>query len=100
MEMCMPMRPLSLTPTLSLAERGEPDFAVLAYSSWRDDPMVGLTAAVYEAYAATLNSLHVQPEPQRAIGGLIPLFEAWTKRARGDLLIILDQFEEYFLYHD
>jgi hypothetical protein len=35
------------------------------------------------------------PVPKQFVENL----EAWTKRLNGELLIILDQFEEYFLYH-
>ncbi|MBW3656393.1 MAG: hypothetical protein KY444_09805, partial [Gemmatimonadetes bacterium] len=32
-------------------------------------------------------------------GSLVQVLEAWAKRLDGDLLVVLDQFEEYFLYH-
>src|SRR5262249_35494196 len=37
--------------------------------------------------------------PHNPPSHLPEFLEAWTKRINGDLLIILDQFEEYFLYH-
>jgi WD40 repeat protein len=64
---------------------------IVMFSAWRDDPIAGLAACL-----------------ERSIGGgpigaesssLSALLHAWTRRTGGDLLIILDQFEEYFLYH-
>ena len=34
-----------------------------------------------------------------AKGSLVDTFRFWSERIEGDLIIILDQFEEYFLYH-
>ena len=61
----------------------EPGVAVLVYASWTGDPASGLTAA--------------------AGGGGHSLLEALADaaaRVQGDLYLILDQFEEYFLYHE
>jgi hypothetical protein len=40
----------------------------------------------------------VEPPPSSP-AGLADQLEAWSERLGGDLLVILDQFEEYFLYH-
>jgi hypothetical protein len=85
----------------NLAERGSPEFAVVVFGSWRDDPIVGLTDRVRNSVA--------QISETRFLGengflgpssrSLAQTLQAWTERVGGDLLIILDQFEEYFLYH-
>ncbi len=81
----------------SLSERGAPEFAVVVFNSWRDDPILGLLNQVRDSVALALNVK--EPEPIQQSGTLVEALDAWTKRISGDILIILDQFEEYFLYH-
>ncbi|MCK4793318.1 MAG: ATP-binding protein, partial [Desulfobacteraceae bacterium] len=81
----------------NLSRRGEPEFAVVVFNSWRDDPIKGLLDSVRDSVAMALNVEEL--EPVQTSGMLIETLEAWTSRLDGDLLIILDQFEEYFLYH-
>ena len=82
----------------NVVERGAPEFAVVVFSSWRDDPIAGLLASVHAAVDLT-------PQPPSLIGkgekgdGFVDALRAITERIDGDLFIILDQFEEYFLYH-
>src|SRR5262249_8695410 len=80
-----------------LTERSTPEFTVVVFNAWRDDPIVGLTKHVEDSAAQTLNGQTVEPVPPSR--RLDKLLETWTKRVDGELLIILDQFEEYFLYH-
>ena len=80
----------------NLAERGEPELAVVVFDAWRDDPVAALSRACGE-------------EVTRALGGSLPLPQArlpladalrgWQEILGGDLYVILDQTEEYFLYH-
>src|SRR5256885_17081728 len=35
----------------NLAERGTPEFVVVVFNAWRDNPLVGLTACVQDAVA-------------------------------------------------
>ena len=81
----------------NLVEHGTPEFIVVTFSSWRDDPLVGLTDSIQDSVAHALNGQvpAVVLTPRRLVEGL----QAWTERLGGDLLIILDQFEDYFLYH-
>jgi Tol biopolymer transport system component len=87
----------------NLAERGTPEFAVVVFSSWRDDPIAGLVKRVQDSVAQALDLTPQNSSPLRIGEGLGERFAqtlpAWTERVGGDLLIILDQFEEYFLYH-
>ncbi len=83
----------------NLVERGEPELAVVVFNSWRDDPIVGLSRAVQGALAQTLVVMDKKIDPLPTPNELVQNLEAWTARSNGDLLIILDQFEEYFLYH-
>jgi hypothetical protein len=80
-----------------LAEHGTPEFVVVVFSAWRDDPLVGLADGIRDAAAQALN---VKPlEPMQLSRSFAQTLQAWSERVDGDLLIILDQFEEYFLYH-
>jgi WD40 repeat protein len=71
-------------------------FAVCAFSSWRDDPLPALAEAMRAACVEALGGeelLSWRPgEP------LVEAVRAWTERVR-PLLVVLDQFEDYFLYH-
>ena len=84
----------------NLSNYGAPEIAVVVFSDWRDDPVALLEERVREAVEPfqTEDGKHV-PLPDDPIRHLPELLEAWTKRINGDLLIVLDQFEEYFLYH-
>jgi hypothetical protein len=81
----------------NLAQRGTPEFAVVVFSSWRDDPLAGLADRVRDSVAQTLSGQTLELVPPSP--ALPQTLQAWTERMGGDLLIILDQFEEYFLYH-
>jgi uncharacterized delta-60 repeat protein len=79
-------------------EEGEPEFAVVVFNRWQDDPVRGLIAQTREAVAEALGV----PLPEIPLAELVSLPDALQnlgKALGGELLIILDQFEEYFLYH-
>lgn len=66
----------------------------VVFSSWTEDPVEGVTAAVEKAiqpFAPDGVSL-----PRDSLEGAIA---AAAAAAQGTILVILDQFEEYFLYH-
>lgn len=77
---------------------GNPKYVITVFNEWREsDPMRSLLARVKEAVERTLSGTEIEPvEPLLSFTATL---DEWTKRARGQLLIILDQFEEYFLYH-
>jgi WD40 repeat protein/Tfp pilus assembly protein PilE len=74
-----------------------PKFAVVVFKSWRDDPIAGLISRVQQSVAQLLNQQSF--EPVAASGSLSENLRLWSDKIDGDLYIILDQFEEYFLYH-
>jgi hypothetical protein len=81
----------------NLAEQGTPESIVVVFSSWRDDPMAGLAHQIQESVGKVLNEdMRKLVRPSHS---LIQTLQSWTNRLDSDLLIILDQFEEYFLYH-
>lgn len=82
----------------NLEEDGEPGLAVVAYNNWRDDPIAGLSQAVEAAVRSAWNGTrNFAPLPPSS--SLERMLQVWSDRVRGDLFILLDQFEEYFLYH-
>ncbi|HEY4977186.1 MAG TPA: PQQ-binding-like beta-propeller repeat protein [Gaiellaceae bacterium] len=61
---------------------------VVVYERWAGDPRAGLVAAIEEACG-----------PLGPAAGLADAAAAATRRIGAPLYLILDQFEEYFLYH-
>ncbi|MNC91054.1 hypothetical protein D3C83_72430 [compost metagenome] len=67
----------------------------MVFASWRDDPLAGLLERVRLSMAARVPSAaHAESSPS-----LTETLARWTASYAVDLLVILDQFEEYFLYH-
>jgi WD40 repeat protein len=67
----------------------------VVFSSWKDDPATELAVAVGAAVRPYLADGRV---PARASGPLDEVIAAAADAAGAGLLIMLDQFEEYFLY--
>jgi WD40 repeat protein len=78
-----------------LTERGHRDFAVVVFNSWRDDPVAGLEAAIQ----GCLRRIFPGERLEMAPGRLAERLGSWTRQFELEIFIILDQFEEYFLYH-
>lgn len=74
---------------------GSAEFVPVVFANWRDDPLDGLVRAV----AAAASEFAVTALSVPAGAGLVEAVEAAAKATQGSLLVILDQFEEYFLYH-
>jgi WD40 repeat protein len=80
----------------NLTKRGAAEFAVVVFSAWRDNPHGGLIAQVQDSISQTLGK---PSENGSTHGSFTEILKMSTERVGGRLLIILDQFEEYFLYH-
>src|SRR6185369_696298 len=81
----------------NMARRGKPKFVVVFFNSWRDDPLAALNSRIRETVAEVLNQPDVEaPDPSLPFAEILL---QWSRLVQGSLLIILDQFEEYFLYH-
>lgn len=75
--------------------QGTPEFAVVIFSSWRREPARELVNRVRETL---LNEFqHVELEAD--LSTLNEALSTFTERLKIDLFVILDQFEEYFVYH-
>ncbi|MDQ2984062.1 MAG: hypothetical protein M3R70_09090, partial [Actinomycetota bacterium] len=77
-----------------LDEFGEAQFLPVVFAAWKDDPLGELIGA---AQAAAENLLGRRPELPE--GRLDEQLAALAEELDTTLLIILDQTEEYFLYH-
>ena len=76
--------------------RGRPVRSIpVVFSSWKDDPTTELATAVGAAVRPYLANGGM---PARAGGPLDEVIDAAADAAGAGLLIMLDQFEEYFLY--
>ena len=80
----------------NLADHGEPGLAVVVFDQWRGDPLPALRRAVAEAVTVALGASLRPPEER---GSLVDAFRMWQQILDGDLYVILDQAEEYFIYH-
>jgi hypothetical protein len=89
-----------------IARRGKPQLVAALVPSddddaegritWRDDPLEGIAESVERA----VRSLGLEIEPPKRGARLDELLIAWTERLEANVVVILDQFEEYLLYHE
>jgi hypothetical protein len=83
----------------NLAEEDTAGFAVIVVRAWGDpDPLKAIAAAAYAEAAALLERDDLPDPPDGAT--LAEVLDHWSVQVRGKLLVLFDQFEEYFLYHD
>lgn len=77
---------------------GSPSFAVAIMNTWAGDSFVQLADSVNEGMK---RSLDVETLPASPVStDLVEMLRTTTNSHGLELLIILDQFEEFFLYHD
>ena len=81
----------------AVTERGALEFVVVVFSSWRDDSVPHLIASIRDSVADAL--VGASPAISPPSGSLVETLAQWTSQIDCELLVILDQFEEYFLYH-
>ncbi len=82
----------------SRANGGVPDLAVAVVDAWRDDPVEAVLDSVRGELAASAGE--DVADAARGAGSLTGALTAWTLALEGDLYIVLDQFDEYLLYHE
>jgi len=95
----------------NLAAGGSPGFVVVVFpadeevdaggsssgrrDSWRNDPAAGIAAGIERSVA----ELGLDIEPVEGSLRFPELLETWSTLLDAEILLVLDQFEEYFLYH-
>jgi WD40 repeat protein len=78
------------------AGRGRrPRFVPVVFAKWTDDPLPALIGAIREAVQPFLDG---PPSEELSGSSLTVAIAAAARAVNGTLLVILDQFEEYFLY--
>ncbi len=92
----------------SLAGSGSAPHVPVVFSAWKDDPTQELIDAILQATNALLGEEHSQRDlPRDSLRSAIQVASLaldqavasdGSERAGSTLLVILDQFEEYFLY--
>jgi WD40 repeat protein len=82
---------------VNVEERGHPEFTVVVFDVWNEEPTESLRAAAREALAAQFGSALLD---EREGEPLAETLGRWSDALACDLLLILDQAEEYFLYHE
>ena len=71
-------------------------FAIAVFRGWRDEPLPALMEAIRLSVLEAAGGGEL--EPWRPGEPPVERLRSWTERAR-TLLVVLDQFEDYFLYH-
>lgn len=79
----------------NVVNTGNAESIVVVFSSWRDDPVRGLTSRMRDSVEQIIPGAGLS-EPSNS--GLAATTQSYSKQLQCDFLIILDQFEEYFLY--
>jgi WD40 repeat protein len=87
---------LATTADLSLARRGRARFVPVVFSAWKDEPVAGLIKAIATA-VERFTPAGSAPELSRE-SSLTDAIVVAAAAIDGTLLLILDQFEEYFVY--
>lgn len=81
----------------NMAKNGNPKFIISVFRSWSDDPIPALISAIQKSILQVFDnqSLEISGNPRDVKN----ILNNWTEKIQCDLLIVFDQFEEYFLYH-
>ena len=82
----------------NLAEQGHPEIAVAAFANWSEEPVAAVRRAAERALGDLFGTAAL--DPPDAGDELADVFETWTSALGCELLLVLDQAEEYFLYHE
>jgi WD40 repeat protein len=79
----------------SFARRGMVRYVPIVFISWKDNPVQELVGTIRSAIRPYLGD---EPEPELPADRLDVAIGAAAEAVNANLLIMLDQFEEYFLY--
>ncbi|MBA3570459.1 MAG: hypothetical protein H0W34_00470 [Pyrinomonadaceae bacterium] len=81
----------------NLLERKCPEYVPIPFNMWRDDPVAGLHGRIEETLRGLLPASWARKFPTRP-ARLVESLRRWSDLATSDLVLLLDQFEEHFLY--
>jgi WD40 repeat protein len=80
----------------NIEERGHPEFVIVVFDGWSEDPVSGLRAAVRRELSALFGSAMLDEQEGERLADTLA---RWSDSLACDVLLVLDQAEEYFLYH-
>ncbi len=80
----------------NLSSRREIESLVVAFSTWRDDPVGELKQRITIAMHELLPNLELPANRELSLADFL---QQSNEVVGTEILVILDQFEEYFLYH-
>lgn len=72
----------------AIAAGSTPQFAIVLFRNWRDEPLAGLERTIEREIGVPASGATFADRVQ-----------SWGRHIDGELLIVFDQFEEYFMYH-
>ncbi len=86
--------------------RQQQDLLVVVFSDWQGTPLSDLKATVFKTALAQGKLIKaspklkgLRPEPFAKSSSLAGYLAAWARKLNRRVMVILDQFEEYSLYH-
>ncbi|HYR89540.1 MAG TPA: PASTA domain-containing protein [Terriglobia bacterium] len=88
------VRELNDRTAKAISEEGAPDLAAVYFSDWKANALIGLKLALNSALAAC--GVRPTADPHQSLAAII---RDAAQQFDGCIMIIFDQFEEYFLYH-
>jgi WD40 repeat protein len=74
-----------------------PDLACVVFASWADEPAARLAEAIGDSVAPLVSPTAPGPPPGSTLADVA---EHWSAILDGDLCLVLDQLEEYFVYSE
>ncbi len=80
----------------TLQHRETPEFVPVTFSSWGDDPTDGILSAIREAVEDLVPGRTLPDRPGQSLSEVLL---AWAREFETEFFVILDEFEDYFLYH-
>jgi hypothetical protein len=80
----------------NVSRRGKPGFLPVFFRAWQDDAGRGIAEAIWNQWSGIAPGLLDAAAEHRS--DLPALLRAWSASRGGDLLLILDQFELFFVY--
>jgi WD40 repeat protein len=81
----------------NMSLNGTPELIVVVFNRWHENPVAGLSESIQRSVRMVLGEQ--VPKEIQPPDSLAQTIRLWSEIANCRLLIILDQFEEYFLYH-
>jgi WD40 repeat protein len=87
---------LSKTAERTCQQTGKPELLPAIVSSWSGDPLTSVKEGLLAAAAQFAPELAIDPPT----GSLSEIVAGWSNRVGGPVLLVLDQFDEFFMYNE